>query len=90
MRYHILKPIRISGIGAIRAGREVELCDSVAKLYKLGVDIEAVGARELRENPVPPAGEPLSASPVGLVSARQTLSESENGETRKRGRPKKQ
>lgn len=73
MKYHVLKPINLAGLGRIAPGRELELHPSVAALYLPSGAIEAVKTRELRENPVQPDGTQSSASPAGQASP-QTMS----------------
>lgn len=88
MRYFVHKQINVAGLGTITKGREVELPDSVAGLYAGTGAIEAVAAREIRENPVQPVGEVPSASQAGQASQSQTLPQSSDG-ARRRGRPRK-
>lgn len=93
MKYHVLKPIQIAGLGRIEKGREVELPDVIAKLYLPSGAVEAVTTRELRDNPDPPAGAPSSASQAGQASPQTTASESDAGASetkpKRRGRPPK-
>ena len=100
MKYHVLKPINIAGLGRIAPGRELELHPSVAALYLPSGAVEAVKTRELRENPAQPDGEPSSASPAGQASpqtmlkpydagALETKPEPEQPTQKRRGRPPK-
>lgn len=73
MKVHVLKPIRVLGIGGIRPGREVDLPDSVAKTYLAQGAVEPYQTKVLRENPMPAAGAMSSASPVAPASP-QTMS----------------
>lgn len=68
MKYHVLKPINVAGLGRIAPGRELELHPSVAALYLPSGAVEAVKTRELRENPAQPAGVQSSASQAGQAS----------------------
>lgn len=87
MKYHVLKPINLAGLGRINPGRELELHPSVAALYLPSGAIESVKTRELRENPVQPAGAPLSASPAGQASPQTMLKPFDAGELETKPEP---
>ena len=100
MRYHVLKPINVAGLGRIQPGRELELHPSVAALYLPSGAVEAIKTRELRENPDQPAGAPSSASQAGQASQQTTAKPYDAGDLetkpapeqpvkRKPGRPRK-
>ena len=73
------------------AGAVVELPDRAALRYLEAGAVERYETKVIREVPLPVAGvaEPLSASPVGQVSAEPTAKPSIGG-GKKRGRPRKQ
>ena len=87
MKYHVLKPINVAGLGQIPVGRELELHPSVAGLYLPAGAIEAVKTRELRENPVQPAGAPSSASQAGQASQQTTLNAYDAGDLETKPEP---
>lgn len=104
MKYHVLKPINLAGLGRIQPGREIELHPSVAALYLPSGAVEAIKTRELRENPDQPAGAPSSASQAGQASQPQTWNPYDAGDVetkpelaeeietkpvKRRGRPRK-
>jgi hypothetical protein len=72
------------------AGAVVELPDRAALRYLEAGAVERYETKVIREVPLPDAGaaEPLSASPVGQVSAEPTAKPSVSG-GKKRGRPRK-
>ncbi|MDI3492074.1 MAG: hypothetical protein PWP11_3351 [Thauera sp.] len=87
MKYHVLKPINVAGLGRIPPGRELELHASVAALYLPSGAIEAVQTRELRENPVQPAGAPSSASQAGQASPQTTAKPFDAGDLETKPEP---
>jgi hypothetical protein len=72
------------------AGTVVELDDRTALRYLAAGAVERYETKVIREVPLQDAGaaEPLSASPVGQVSAEPTAKPSASG-GKKRGRPRK-
>lgn len=90
MKVSVLKPIRIDRLGLIRKGQEVELPESIARLYLSQGAVELYQTKVLRENPIPAVGELSSALPAAPASPQTIAPESESGGKRKRGRPKKE
>lgn len=89
MKVHVLKPIRVDRLGALRPGTVTELHPSVAKAYLMQGAVEMYETKVIRERPSQVAGEvpPSSASPVDQASPQKTSNASGSGEKR-RGRKK--
>jgi hypothetical protein len=87
MKYHVLKPINLAGLGRIMPGRELDLHPSVAALYLPRGAIEPVKTRELRENPDQPAGELSSALPAGQASPETTSKPYDAGDLETKPQP---
>ena len=88
MRLRTLKDIRLRNGRLVRKGRVIELDYVLAQFYLEMKAVEPAELEAMRENPEPPTGEPLSASPVGQALPQTIASESATG-GKKRGRPKK-
>lgn len=101
MRVTCLKNIRLADGRLVRRGVTLELSPALAKLYLELKAVEPAILADMRENPSPPAGEPLSASQAGQVSPQTTVKPLDDGdlevkpqpvevaEKKRRGRPKK-
>jgi hypothetical protein len=84
MKVHVLKPIRVMGMGLIPAGRTPDLPECVVKPYLRQGAVELYETKVIRENPTPAAGAPSSASPAVRVSPQTTSSVSGRGGRKKR------